>query len=322
MRADRLLSILLLLQKHPRITTGQLAAELDVSTRTIQRDMDAMSGAGIPVYAERGRNGGWQVLEGYRTTLTGLNDVELQSLFLGAPQAILTALGISEANQLALLKLEATLADSQQHSAAAIQNLIHIDVEGWHETTRHNEHLPAIQSALWNGQALHMTYQRGDGTLVERAITPFGLVAKGLIWYVVADNDGTIKTYRLDRIQTVEPHGTGTPCPDDFDLAAYWQESKQAFRAKLPRVYAKYRAHESVLDRLQHAGWYSKVLSVQPEGDSDWHHVEMAFNAEADAVSLALSFGAALILLDPAPLREQVIQQASALLDAYTIGVP
>src|SRR5437660_3968129 len=186
MRADRLLSILLHLQVHRRITACELAKRLEVSERTIYRDMDALSAAGIPVVAERGTGGGWALLEEYKTNLTGLNEAEIQTLFLTQPARLLTDLGLRQTSEAALIKLLASLPAISRRGAEYIRQRIYVDVTGWHHTEENIAALPILQEAIWRERELQLTYQRNDGKLVERLAAPLGLVAKGTVWYLVA----------------------------------------------------------------------------------------------------------------------------------------
>lgn len=183
MRADRLLSILMLLQVHSRLTARNLAERLEVSERTILRDMDALSTAGVPVVAERGKGGGWGLLESYQTTLTGLNLAEIQALFLPKPTHLLANLGWSQAFEAALLKLLAALPAANRSQAEAVSQRIHVDPTGWHHWEEEMSTFPILQAAIWQERQLDLDYQRGNGTTVQRLVNPLGLVAKGRIWY-------------------------------------------------------------------------------------------------------------------------------------------
>src|SRR5579884_4031323 len=202
MRADRLLSILLHLQVHRRITAGELARRLEVSERTIYRDMVALGMAGIPVVAERGVHGGWMLMEEYRTNLTGLNEAEIQALFLAKPTRLLADLNLDKAAEGALVKLLAALPTMHRRGAQDVRQRIHIDVLGWRQTREALPLLPPLQEAVWQERRVRMTYRRGDGEVVERVIEPLGLVAKGSIWYLIAsaEGEGEPRTYRISRV--------------------------------------------------------------------------------------------------------------------------
>src|SRR5215212_271742 len=178
MRADRLLSIMLLLQIYQRLTAGELARRLDVSERTIYRDMEALSAAGVPVVAERGAGGGWALVDGYRTNLTGLNAAEVQTLFSGLPPSLLADLKLDRARDAAHVKLLAALPPSSRADAEYARRRVHVDVAGWGGAGEAVPHLHTIQEAVWRGRKLLFTYGNDCGGAAERAVDPLGLVAK------------------------------------------------------------------------------------------------------------------------------------------------
>lgn len=316
MRADRLLSILLLLQTNQRMTAGELAERLEVSERTIHRDMDALSAAGIPVLAERGRNGGWSLVDGYRTNLTGLKESEIQTLFLASPDRLLADLGLREASEAALIKLLAALPAFYRRDAEFIRQRIHVDAAGWHSSEEDISSLPTLQDAIWQERKLHLTYQRGDGTTVERLVDPLGLVAKGSVWYLVAAVEGDLRTYRVSRAQ--EARLGDEPCvrPEEFDLAAYWAQSTANFKAGLPKYPATLRVHPDALPWLR--SWrYTRIEHVGPPDEDGWMKVEVQFEVIEEASAYALGCGPQVEVLEPAELRERVIQLARDTLALY-----
>ena len=210
MRADRLLSILLLLRTERRVTTGELAQRLSVSPRTIHRDMDALSGSGVPVVAERGVGGGWYLLAEYRTNLTGLSVAELQTLFVAAPARLFADLGLSGAAEGARIKLRAALPQAQHPDAEDVRERIHIDVVGWRQTEGALPAMPTLQAALWADRQVRIRYRRADDSERERTIDPLGLVAKGSLWYLIAAVEGEFRTYRVSRIAAATL--LDTPC--------------------------------------------------------------------------------------------------------------
>ena len=201
MRADRLVSILLLLQVNRRTTARELAKRLEVSERTIHRDMDALCSAGVPVTAERGNGGGWGLMEAYKANLTGLNYSEIQTLFLTKPAQLLSDLGLHQASEGALIKLLAALPAMSRRNAEYARQRIHIDTAGWRNSPENVASLPVIQEALWQERKLQFIYERADCEPSERIVDPLGLVAKGSTWYLVAAVDGASRTYRVSRIR-------------------------------------------------------------------------------------------------------------------------
>lgn len=315
MRADRLLSILLLLQTHPRLTGRELATRLEVSERTIHRDMEALSTAGVPVLAERGAGGGWSLLESYRTNLTGLNLPEIQALFVAAPPHLMADLGLRQASETALIKLLAALpGDHSRHNAAFMRARIHIDGAGWQQEPEQVVWLPVVQEALWQERKLKLSYQRNDETIVDRLVDPLGLVAKGRIWYLVAAVDGQTRTYRVSRIQGAEISLEAAVRPPQFDLAAFWKESMTDFKANLPRYCVTFRVAPSILSDMRYMG---HIESVHPVGDDGWQAVEMRFDVELQARAFALGFGGQLVVLSPPELRETVLRLAQQSIEQH-----
>ena len=318
MRADRLFSIVLLLQSHRHLTGRDLARRLEVSERTIHRDMDALSGAGIPVTASRGAGGGWSLLGEYRTNLTGLNEAEIQSLFVTRPSRLLADLKLEKASEGALLKLLAALPSIYRRGAEHARQRIHIDVTGWNRSEETVPLLHALQEAIWQERKLRMTYDRGvECEAVERLIDPLGLVAKGSVWYLVAAVEETVRSYRVSRIQKVEP--MDEPCirPADFDLAAFWEQSAAQFRAHLPRYHATVRVRSEIIPRMPYAGRFARVEQTGQPDEDGWAEVSLRFDTEEMACEYALSFGTQLEVLEPRALREKVIRRAESVVAFY-----
>jgi len=316
MRADRLLSILLILQAHGRMTARELAQRLEVSERTIHRDMEALSTAGIPVTAERGIGGGWNLLENYRTNLTGLTEAEIQALFLIGPAHVLADLGLHKASEAALIKLFAALPAINRRNAEYIRQRIHVDVAGWHNAEEAVPYLSTLQEALWQGRKLHFAYRRSDAT-VERLVDPLGLVAKGSIWYLVAAVEGEVRSYRVSRMQ--EARVSDQPCmrPPDFDLAAYWTQSSADFKESLPRYTVTVRITPTALPRVHAAGRFIQVEQADPPGADGWINLRLLFGIKEEAWGYILSFGAQMEVLEPLELREKLIELAESVVAFY-----
>lgn len=322
MRADRLLSILLLLQVHRRMTARELATRLEVSERTIHRDMDALSTAGIPITSERGRGGGWRLLEPYRTNLTGLNEAEIQALFLHKPARLLADLGLREASEAALIKLLASLPSIRRQDAEFIRQRIHIDGSGWHQRDEAVPTLPILQDALWQERRLHLSYQRsgGDGSLSERLVDPLGLVAKGNVWYLIAAVENQPRTYRVSRIAAASLTEEPSRLPEGFDLATFWAESSAAFIANLPRYVVTIRVAPEILDRVRSPGRFVTLLREDAPDAAGWSRLELRFDVEWEACEFALSFGPRLEVIEPVALRQRVVRAAEGIVALYRIS--
>jgi predicted DNA-binding transcriptional regulator YafY len=317
MRADRLLSILLLLQANGRMTALSLAKRLEVSERTILRDMDALSGAGVPVVAERGVGGGWRLLDGYQTKLTGLTAAEIQSLFLARPPKLMADLGLQQAAEAAWIKLQASLPSEVRQQAEFVRQRILIDARGWREPAETITSLPVLLEALWRGRQLRFDYVRGDGTPSERVVDPLGLVARGNAWYLVADRDEQRRTYRVSRIANAVAIEQPSRRPANFELAAHWEQAASDFRDKLPRFYATFLVEREAMPWVR----WRRGRVEQETAEGDRVRVRLRFDVEQEAIQLALALGASAEVVDPADLRARVLSVAEALVNRYRDGL-
>lgn len=316
MRADRLLSILLLMQSRRRVTARELAERLEVSERTILRDMEALSGSGVPVIAERGNGGGWSLLEDYQTKLTGLSPAEIQSLFLVRPARLMADLGLKRESEAALMKLQASLPTAARRQAELARHRILIDPRGWRDPAESLSCLPVLLDAVWRGMQVRFLYARDLGEPAPRTGDPLGLVAKGSTWYLIAQIDGDIKTYRVSRIREAAALDRPAAMPQGFDLTAHWERSAAQFREKLPRYYATFRVDPSVMRWIRYRGWRLEEETDQ----ADFVRVKLRCDVEEEAVQFALSFGGAVNVVDPPELRDKVLAGARAILDTSRTG--
>jgi predicted DNA-binding transcriptional regulator YafY len=313
MRADRLLSIVLLLQSHQRLTARDLAGRLEVSERTILRDMEALTVAGVPVVADRGAAGGWRLIDGYQTKLTGLTPSEIRSLFFARPQRLMSDLGLKQEADTALLKLQAALPERARRDADFARRLLYLDPRGWRDPGDAIPALPVLLAALWNGRRVRFTYHRQLSAPAERVIDPLGLVAKGSTWYLVAQSEGEPRTYRVSRIADPTILEEPAAAVSGFDLASYWDRSAADFRERLPRYYATFLADPPVMRWVRYRGW--RLEEETPEGDRI--RIRLRFDIAEEARQFALSFGAAIEVVEPADLRESVIAAAKEILSRY-----
>jgi predicted DNA-binding transcriptional regulator YafY len=317
MRADRLLSILLLLQVQRGMTARELAERLEVSERTIHRDMEALGAAGIPVVADRGAGGGWRLLEEYRTNLTGLNTAEIQALFLTQSPRLLADLGLEQAADAALIKLLAALPSISRRGAEYASQRIHVDVGGWRQSADDVSLLPVLQAAVWQERKIQLVYERGDGATVERLVDPLGLVAKGSLWYLIAAVEGEIRTYRVSRVQGATVMEEPCVRPEGFDLAAYWERSSAQFKANLPRYPALLRVDPAILPRMRSESRYARIEHEELPDDDGRVRVQMRFEGQHNACEYVLSYGTQIEVLEPPELRELVIRAAESIVAFY-----
>jgi len=289
MRADRLLSILLQLQLHGQLTSRDLAKRLEVSERTVHRDMGALGSAGVPVVAERGVGGGWSLMDGYRANLTGLSESELQAMIVTRPEKLLARL------KLVLPKLN-------QHNAELARQRIYIDLNGWNRSSEQVPHLPLLQDAVWRDRKVRMMY--GDECASERIVDPLGLVAKGSIWYLVAQIEGSIRSYRVSRVQEATILDASFIRPADFDLEKFWEESSMKFKERLPRYEVVIRASAPVVK------WLRTLMRFGAIDEVDGERVRMHFDAEEVARAVLLGVGDQIEIVEPQSLRENVVATA------------
>jgi predicted DNA-binding transcriptional regulator YafY len=300
-----------------RMTARELAQRLEVSERTIHRDMEALSTAGIPVYAERGTGGGWSMLEGYQTNLTGLNPDEIRTLFLTGPTRVLADLGLRQAAGAALIKLLAALPSPHRRDAEQVRQRIHVDVAGWHPSEENLASLPTLQEAIWQERKLLLSYGRDQSSTVERLVDPLGLVAKGSAWYLVAAMDSEMRTYRVSRVQSATITEQPYVRPPAFDLPAYWEEAKTRFVSRLPQYPVIVRADEGILPQMRYAGRYSRIEQVDPADAEGWRRVTLRFETEEDACAYVLSFGPQIEVVEPQELRSKVSSLAERVVALY-----
>ena len=225
MRADRLLSLLMLLQTHGKLPAHQLAKELEVSERTIYRDIEALSMAGIPIYGEPGREGGFALVDHYRTTLTGLSDAQVQALFMLNIPAPLADLGVRQEARAALLKIAAALPGDHREDERRVRQRFFLDAVGWDRGEEAVPHLQTIHQAVWQDRQLWISYQIGPLAVdLEQRVEPYGLVAKAGIWYLVYRRGEALRVQRVSRLLDARLAEETFARPVDFDLAAFWQD--------------------------------------------------------------------------------------------------
>lgn len=316
MRASRLLSLLMLLQTRGRMTAGDLAAEAGVSIRTIYRDIDALSASGVPIFSEPGPAGGFELVAGFRTRLTGLTADEASALFLAGMPGAAAELGLGSFLAAAELKVLAALPPALRASAELVRERFLLDAPGWFREGDNPRHLAAVATAVWEQRAVTIRYGPGEEER-ERTLHPLGLVLKAGIWYLVALSGDEPRTYRVSRITRVEPRDEGFARPEDFDLAAYWQASTEEFLAWLYRGRATLRLSPDGVIQLQgHADqWVAGVTlqSASPPDAAGWITVEVPIESEEIALSQFLQLGAEAEVLAPDTLRQRMAGMARAM---------
>jgi predicted DNA-binding transcriptional regulator YafY len=326
MRASRLVNVLLLLQTRSRMTAGELAEELEVSVRTIYRDVDALAEAGIPIYAERGPHGGVRLVDGYRTRLTGLTAEEAEAVFLSGVPGPAAELGLGTVVAAARLKVMAALPPELRTRAGRVSERFHLDAPGWFKSSEELRYLELLAGAVWEAQRVQISYRRGEraGT-VDRTIEPLGLVLKGGIWYVVARpaESDSVRTYRVSRVVDAKLLVDRFVRPDGFDLAAHWGESRTAYEQSVERVEVVVRLPVDQLTRFGDEAGERAMADARrttDPADTDYVRLELSFDWADDAIAAALRLPDAVEVIEPAWLRRAIVDTANKLLERYSEG--
>ncbi|WP_328552546.1 helix-turn-helix transcriptional regulator [Streptomyces sp. NBC_00358] len=313
MKSSRLLSVLLLLQTRGRLTAAQLAEELEVSVRTVYRDVEALSAAGVPLYGDAGHAGGYRLLDGYRTRLTGLTTEEAEALFLAGAPGPAAELGLGSVLAAAQLKVRAALPRELREHADRVSGRFHLDAPGWYADADETPHLSAVADAVWNCRVLHVRYRRWrEPTDVERRLEPYGLVLKAGRWYVVAAPGP--RTYRVDQILELAPSGDGFTRPDGFDLAAYWTAYQRDFHDRLHRAEAVVRIAPGT--RLSGSAAQAVAANGLTEADG-WTRATVPIESEEQAHDDFLRLGTAVEVLGPPGLRARLAGTVAELARRY-----
>lgn len=322
MRAARLIKMVLLLQSRPAMTAAELARELEVSERTVTRDAQALSEAGVPVYADRGRAGGYRLVGGYRTRLTGLARNEAEALFLSGLPSALREMGLEDAASAARLKVSAALLPSLRDASDTAAQRFHLDAPGWYQEPVTPELLPAVAEAVWDDRMVKTRYRRGGpGSEVERELAPYGLVLKAGVWYVCARVGTDFRVYRIDRFTAVAVTDERFVRDEDFALPAFWDERAAQFARSILRTEVTVRVSEAGVGRLPHLVDRSAALdaldAAGPPDVDGWRTVVLPVESLDVAYSQLLSLGPELEVLEPAALRTRFGAAAERLSDLY-----
>lgn len=313
MKSHRLLSVLLLLQAYGRLSGRELARRLEVSERTVHRDMEALSASGVPVFALRGARGGWQLDEQWRTQVPGLEPAELRALLLAQPR-VLGDTRLSGAAERAMGKILAALPANLRDQAALLRQRLYVDTAGWRGGNESLSMLNVVQDAVARDRKLSMLY-RHEGESAERLVDPLGLVAKGSAWYLVALTPRGLRTYRVSRIERADVLDVAAERPAGFDLETYWQTSTREFRDAMPNYPATLRLHPAAADRFRM--WCAWAILEEKKPDADgWVAFRAKFDSEENAAFIVMGMGARAEVVSPLTLRARVIEQAKEIIRA------
>jgi predicted DNA-binding transcriptional regulator YafY len=322
MRASRLLSILMLLQTRGRMSAPSLAAELEVSERTILRDIDQLSAAGVPVWSDRGRDGGFQLREGWSTELTGLTEAEAQALFLAGLPSAATELGLGSASASARLKMLAAVPIALREDALRVSARLHIDPVDWYRAAMTPAYLKAVADAVWHQHALSIRYESWTG-VKNRVVKPLGLILKAGIWYMAALADAAKepRIYRLTNIQTLSILDGTFKHPKKFNLAEFWQRATRQFERDIYRDEATLRVTARGMKLLKEMSAAISSAATQSaladSRDTSWTSVTVPIESIEHAAHQLLSIGADVEVLRPLALRKRIHEHIRALGHLY-----
>lgn len=302
MKAERLLSALLLLQAHGRLAERELAERLEVSQRTAHRDMEALCAAGIPLFAHRGVRGGWELEKGWRTRVPGLDDAELWGLLMAQPRTAGDGRTTAAARR-AFDKLMASMPAAQKAQAEGIRARLHVDATGWRPNAEDWSAVPAVQDAVARDAKLTFRYRRADGRESLRTVDPLGMVAKQEAWYLVARSAEGLRTYRISRMRDVVALAVRFERPPGFDLARFWQQSTERLRAEKRSYVATFAMSEAGAAEM--APWVvlrpsaDEAQAPLPEGWKTW---AVEFDSAYAAKFVAMGMGSRIRVCGPEDL--------------------
>lgn len=332
MRADRLVAALLVLQARGRVTAAQLAEELEISERTARRDLEALAMAGVPVYSQAGRGGGWSLIGGARTDLSGLTGAEARALFLLAGPSAQATPPVKQA----LRKLVRALPETMRADAEAAASAVMIDTESWdYARTPPPEHLEALQQAVVDGAKVELSYAGRGSDASTRVVSPLGLVRKGALWYLVANTRGGLRTYRVDRVRGFATTGEPVDRPDGFDLAAHWKTVVAELDERRAPLLVKVRVRPHAtgwlrgvagkrvkLGEATTGGARSATSSENGRESDGWVGAEVRMYTPEQAASELAGFGDALEIVEPDEVRAHLARIGEALVRTHSDDRP
>lgn len=321
MRGDRLLQLLLLLQRHRRLPAPRLAELLEVSVRTVLRDMEALSSAGVPVYTERGRGGGCVLMDGFTVDATGLTPAEAQALFAWTGRDSLADLGLSRALTSALTKVAATAPEAGINEAQSLGRVVVSDRRRWFNAADEVPHLPTLREACQRRRRVELSYQSArDRESTWRTVHPYGLIDQAGVWYLIAARDGDPRTYRASRIHDVRILDEPAEVPNDLDLGQLWRDLRSFFEDTMPGQPAR------VLVATEAEDLFRRVVTVQLAPGSgiaesgrtpESVELELTFRVTRAAVAAAVTFAPDVRVLGPPDLVDEVVRTVERAADSY-----
>ncbi|MBU5486306.1 WYL domain-containing protein [Clostridium sp. MSJ-11] len=315
MRADRLISIIMLLQIHKKLTASELSKKLEVSARTIYRDIDTLSGIGVPVVADKGINGGVRLLGDYKTSITGINKNELFSLFIPTGDKILEDLGVENLKNSTILKILGNSSPNQVKEFENIQNYIYIDMYTWNETNTsvNTEILSVLQNAIWNSKLLKILYRKIN-EIKEVVLNPLGLVCKRGIWYLVAVNNEIIKAYKVTSIESALLMDDTFIRPYDFNLKSYWRNSTSNFKSLIPKHTFTFKVSPYILNHIKERQFITISETTVKENEI---YLNIEFDAIWQGIEFAFGYGKDIEIIEPIDAISEIKKKALEVIDLY-----
>ncbi|WMM24890.1 WYL domain-containing protein [Tissierella sp. MB52-C2] len=315
MKADRLISILMLLQIHKQLTASELAQRLEVSVRTIYRDIEALSGAGVPIFADRGTNGGIKLLGDYKTSLSGINNDEIYSLFIPTGDKILEDLGFEKLKYSTILKLLGGSAPNQIKEVENIQNYIYIDMHTWNENPAivDKNILSLLQNAIWNSNIIKIVYRKTN-EIKEVILNPLGLVCKRGIWYLIAIDAEIIKTYRVSSIESALFTDEHFNRPSDFNLEAHWKSSVSNYKSRIPKYTFTFIVDPWILNHIKER----KFITISKELVRDNKiYLDIVFEDIWQGIEFAFAYGKNIRIIKPVEAINEIKTKATEIIQLY-----
>lgn len=318
MRAGRLLKLLMTLQIQDKVTARELADACETSVRTIYRDIDALGEMGVPVYSEQGVQGGYRLLDGYRTRLNGLSAKEAETLFLAGLSGPAQKMGLESTLADAQLKLMTALPERMRQEADRLQSRFLLDAPNWFSEDEPAEYLPLLMTAVLEQQWVDMSYQSWKGVRLRQA-QPLGVVLKGGQWYLVAKVESDIRTYRVSRIESLELKEEAFERPSDFNLSEFWQASLRRMESLQYPLMADVRMTALGLKIMEFlsGSYVLSQVTIEPADDKGWHWVRMPVGNPPHGCSDLLRFGAEMEVIGPPELRLAMEEQVLKLAQRY-----
>ena len=322
-KSDRLLSVLLLMQARGRVTERELAERLEVSQRTIHRDLEALSASRVPLMALRGSQGGWELEKGWRTQVPGLDEAELRALLMAQPRVVGHP-RLAAAAESALNKLMASLPGPMREQAAVMRERLHVDPTGWWETGEDLSMLSIVQDAVARQRQLAFDYVRGDGQRSARSVDPLGLVAKGTSWYLVARGPSGLRTFRVSRMTGATALAGGFERPPKFDLAEYWARTTAELEGRRKRFSVVLALAPGAARMLTARCATSPIPAAKNAGaiPDGWLTLRAEFDDEEFARFVVLGMGTRVRAIEPAEFRRGILNEAKAVAGQASRGTP